>query len=309
MALTNDNSMGFSMPVAPAYAGYGMPYGGGFGGGLFGGGDDWLGLLFLIALCNGGFGGFGFGGGWGGMMGMGMMGMDYLYPWLNNSQHISDGFRDQQLNTQISDARSDINRGFGDVQLGIAGINQNLCQTGNGITAAVNNGFSQAEIAANGRQIANMQQAFAAQQAMAQGFTGVELQLCQASGDNRLATANLGADIAREACATRTSNTQNTQVILNAINDGFRAMSDQRYQDKIDAKNDEIAQLRQENLYARGQASQIAQNTQIVDGIYNRLSSCPVGTTPVFGNQPIFTCAQNVAGSNCNCGGYGFANG
>lgn len=308
MALSNENGMGFSMPVAPAYAGYGMPYGG--GNGLFGGGDDWLGLLFLIALCNGGWGGFGFGGGWGmGMMGMGMMGMDYLYPWLNNSQHISDGFRDQQLNTQISDARGDINRGFGDVQLGIAGINQNICQTGNGITAAVNNGFSQAEIAANGRQMANMQQAFAAQQAMSQGFNGVGLQLCQASGDNRLATANLGADIAREACATRTSDTQNTQVILNAINDGFRAMSDQRYQDKIDAKNDEIAQLRQENLYARGQASQIAQNTQIVDGIYNRLSSCPVGTTPVFGNQPIFTCAQNVAGSNCNCGGYGFANG
>lgn len=306
MALTNENGMGFSMPVAPAYAGYGMPY----GGGMFGGGDDWLGLLFLIALCNGGFGGFGGFGGWGmGMMGMGMMGMDYLYPWLNNSQNINDGFRDQQLSTQVGNIQNAITSGFGDVQLGIAGINQNICQTGNGITAAVNNGFSQAEIAANGRQMANMQQAFAAQQAMAQGFTGVELQLCQASGDNRLATANLGADIAREACATRTSDTQNTQVILNAINDGFRAMSDQRYQDKIDAKNDEIAQLRQENLYARGQASQIAQNTQIVDGIYNRLSSCPVGTTPVFGNQPIFTCAQNVAGSNCNCGGYGFANG
>lgn len=306
MALTDEN-LGTTMLVQPSYGG--MPYGGNFGGGLFGGNNDLLGLLFVIALCNGGFGGFGFGGGYGAMMGMGMMGMDYLYPWLNNSQHISDGFRDQQLNTQISDARGDINRGFGDVLLGIAGINQNLCQTGNGITAAVNNGFSQVEIAANGRQMANMQQAFAAQQAMAQGFTGVELQMCQASGDNRLATANLGADIAREACATRTSDTQNTQVILNAINDGFRAMSDQRYQDKIDAKNDEIAQLRQENLYARGQASQIAQNTQIVDGIYNRLSSCPVGTTPVFGNQPIFTCAQNVAGSNCNCGGYGFANG
>lgn len=307
MALTDEN-MGTTMLVQPSYGG--VPYGGNFGGGLFGGNNDLLGLLFVIALCNGGFGGFGFGGGWGmGMMGMGMMGMDYLYPWLNNSQHISDGFRDQQLNNQISDARSDINRGFGDVQLGIAGINQNICQTGNGITAAVNNGFSQAEIAANGRQMANMQQAFANQQAMAQGFSGVELQLCQASGENRLATANLGADIAREACATRTSDTQNTQLILNAISDGFRAMSDQRYQDKIDAKNDEIAQLRQENLYARGQASQIAQNSQIVDGIYNRLSSCPVGTTPVFGNQPIFTCAQNVAGSNCNCGGYGFANG
>lgn len=298
MALTDEN-LGTTMLVQPSYGG--MPYGGNFGGGLFGGNNDLLGLLFVIALCNGGFGGFGFGGGWG-MMGMGMMGMDYLYPWLNNSQHISDGFRDQQLNTQISDARGDINRGFGDVQLGIAGINQNICQTGNGITAAVSNGFSQAEIAANGRQMANMQQAFASQQAMSQGFTGVELQLCQAFGDNRLATANLGADIAREACATRTSDTQNTQVILNAINDGFRAMSDQRYQDKIDAKNDEIAQLRQENLYARGQASQIAQNTQIVDGIYSRLSSCPVGTVPVAGNTPLFSCNPSFNGNNCGCG-------
>jgi outer membrane protein OmpA-like peptidoglycan-associated protein len=302
MALTDENS-GMVMPVQPMGGyNYGIPYGGNFGGGMFGNGNDWLGLLFLIALCNGGWGGFGGFGGWGGMMGMGMMGMDYLYPWLNNSQNINNGFRDQQLNNQISDARGDINRGFADVQLGIAGINQSICQTGNGITAAVNNGFSQAEIAANGRQMANMQQAFANQQAMSQGFNGIGLQLCQAAGDNRLATANLGADIAREACATRTSDTQNTQVILNAINDGFRAMSDQRYQDKIDAKNDEIAQLRQENLYARGQASQIAQNTQIVDGIYSRLSSCPVGTVPVAGNTPLFSCNPGFNGNNSGCG-------
>lgn len=69
MALTDENGVGFSMPVAPAYGG--MPYGG--GNGLFGGGDSWLGILFLIALCNGGFGFGGFGGGYGAMMGMGMM--------------------------------------------------------------------------------------------------------------------------------------------------------------------------------------------------------------------------------------------
>jgi hypothetical protein len=72
------------------------------------------------------------------MGGMNGFGLDYLYPWLNNSQHISDGFRDQYLNTQIGDLRTDVNRGFGDVQLGIAGVNQNICQTGNGITAAIN---------------------------------------------------------------------------------------------------------------------------------------------------------------------------
>ena len=74
-------------------------------------------------------------------------------------------------------------------------------------------------------------------------------------------------------------------------------IKDQLCQDKIDAKNDEIAQLRQENIYARGQASQLAQNQVIVDDIYNRLSSCPVSTTPVYGRTPIFTC-----NNNCGCG-------
>ena len=71
-------------------------------------------------------------------------------------------------------------------------------------------------------------------------------------------------------------------------------------QDKIDAKNDEIAQLRQEILYALGQASQIAQNQQVIDGIYDRLNNCPVGTTPVYGRTPIFTC-----NGGCGCGNNG----
>lgn len=274
------------MPVSPMYGGYGN--GGGFGSW---GSDIWI-ILIVLML----FGGFGFGGFGGmGMMGMGGFMGGYDFPWLlasnaNNQNATQRGFDNLATSNAISALQSTVSNGFSDVQLGIAGINQNLSQTGNSIVGAVSNGFSQAEIAANGRQMANMQQIF-----------GIQNQLCQASADNRLATANLGSDIAREACATRTSDTQNTQLILNAINDGFRAMSDQRFQDKIDAKNDEIAQLRQENLYARGQASQISQNGVIIDGIYNRLSQCPVGTTPVYGNQPIFTCPQSY-GSNCGCG-------
>ena len=53
--------------------------------------------------------------------------------------------------------------------------------------------------------------------------------------------------------------------------------------------------------------SQIAQNAFIsqgfaneVDQLYNRLSNCPVPTTPVYGRTPIFTCNQNQCG--CGCG-------
>lgn len=54
-------------------------------------------------------------------------------------------------------------------------------------------------------------------------------------------------------------------------------------------------------------ASQTAQNAFIqqgfsneVDALYNRLNSCPVPTTPVYGRTPIFTCGGQTAG--CGCG-------
>lgn len=323
MALTDENGMGTTMLVQPSYGG--MPYGGNFGGGMFGNGNDWLGLLFLIALCNGGWGGFGGFGGYGAMMGMGMMGMDYLYPWLNNSQHISDGFRDQQLNTQVGNLQNAVTSGFGDVQLGIAGINQNICQTGNGITAAVNNGFSQAEIAANGRQMANMQQAFAAQQAMSQGFGDVGLQLCQASADNRLATCQTQNIVQNEGNATRFADANNTRDIIDAVGRGNQAILDKLCALELDGVKAQLAQAQRENVglqnavnMASFRESQANQNalfaqglTNEVDALYNRLKNCPVGTVPVAGNTPLFSCNPSFNGNNsgCGCGGYGFANG
>jgi hypothetical protein len=282
MALTDENGFVTTMPVAPAYGGGN----GGFGG--FGG-DSW-GWIILLLLCAGGGWGNGFGGGYGNMM------LGYDFPWLMNGQqginnNVSDGFRDAQLNDNITSVRD-----------GISALSTQLCGCCGDMQMAMANGFAGVEQGANARQMANMQTAFDLQNAVSTGFNNVGLQLCQASGENRLATANLGADIAREACATRTSDTQNTQLILNAINDGFRQMNEYRFQDKIDAKNDEIAQLRQENLYARGQASQIAQNSAIINGVYDRLNQCPVGTVPVYGEQPIFTCPNNNSGCGCGCG-------
>lgn len=92
------------MPVAPAYGN-----GGGFGG--FGDGW-WIILLFLV-----------FGGAWGGMGGFG--GGD-VYPWLNNSQNINDGFRDQYLMTTVSGIGDSINSGFAGLNAAISQQNFNL---------------------------------------------------------------------------------------------------------------------------------------------------------------------------------------
>jgi len=222
-------------------------------------------------------------------------GLDYLYPWLNNSQHISDGFRDQQLNTQIGDLRSDVNRGFGDVQLGLAGIGRQICETGNGVTGAVRDGFYGAEIAANGRQIANMQQLY--------GIQSAQQECCC---ENRAAIADTKYTIATEACATRQANADNTQKIL----DKLCAL-------ELDGVKNQLAQAQRENVGLQNQLnmaalreSQTAQNAFIqqgfsneVDALYNRLNSCPVPSTPVYGRTPIFTCPQNQS-VGCGCGGF-----
>jgi len=104
MAL-EDNSNPFYMPVTPAN-------GGGFGG--FGGGDGWW--IILLFLIFGGFGG-----------GYGMNNAENIYPWMNQSNQISNGFRDQAMNTAINGIQTGITSGFGDIQTalcgGFAGVN------------------------------------------------------------------------------------------------------------------------------------------------------------------------------------------
>jgi len=292
MALTDENgNTGMVMPVAPMY-------GGGYNGnngGFFGG--DWAWILLLLLI---GGNGWGFGGGFGGGMmwpmimgGMNGFGLDYLYPWLNNSQHISDGFRDQSLQTSISGLQNAVTAGFGDVQLGIAGINQNLCQTGNGITQAINNGFSGAEIAANSRQMANMQQMF-----------GLQSQLSQCCCDNRAGLADLKYTVATENCADRAAISDALKDVIAANTASTQRILDQLCADKIEQKNDTISQLRSELLYARGQASQDVQTAAIQAGqraLANEIEQYVLPTPrPAYMVANPNCCPQNFG---CGCNG------
>lgn len=274
MSLTNNGS-DIVMPVSPMY-------GGGSGNcGLFGDGNAaWIVLLLLLA-GNGGWGlNGGFGGGYGNMM------LGYDFPWLLNGQNginnnVSDGFRSAQLSNSLNG-----------IQSGVQGISNQICNCCGDMQMSIANGFANAETAAASRQMANMQTAFTGQSTMAQGFNQVGAGL-----------ADLKYTIATENCADRAAVSDGARDIIANQNAGIQRILDQLCQDKIDAKNDEIAQLRQENLYARGQASQLAQNQQIVNDIYNRLDTCPVGTTPVYGRTPIFTC-----NNGCGCNGNSFFN-
>ena len=290
MALTDDGN-NMVMPVAPMYGGN-NGWGNGFGG------DGWWIILLLLFAGNGGWGGFG-----GGFGGFGNMMLGYDFPWLLNGQNginanTNAGFQNAMLNDGITSIRD-----------GISGLSTQLCNTGSDIQMSLANGFAGIEAGANARQIANMQTAFANQNAMNQGFNGLQSQLAQCCCDNRLATCQTQNIVQNEGNATRFADANNTRDIIDSQTRGTQAILDKLCSLELDAKNDTIAQLRQELIYARGQASQIEQTATLrqgqeaeVDALYNRLSNCPVPTTPVYGRTPIFTCNNNSGCGGCGCG-------
>ena len=210
---------------------------------------------------------------------------------MNNT---NNGFDTLHLSNQIEGVRD-----------GVYGISNQLCNSTADVVSAVNNGFSNAEISANSRQIANMQQAFNNQIATLQGFNGVTSQLADCCCENRLGIANLNSTILAENCADRAALADSLKDVLINQTANTQKILDTLCQDKIDAKNEKILDLQRQLDMADLKASQIAQNAFIsqgfaneVDALYNRLSNCPVPSTPVYGRTPIFTCNNN----GCGCG-------
>lgn len=287
MALTDENSgIPATMLVGPTgYAG-GMPYpvyqGGNGGFGNMGGDWGWIILLLLLA-GNGGWGMGGFGG-FGG-------GLGYDFPWLLNGQNginnnVSDGFRDAQLHDSVTSVRD-----------GVSSLAQQLCSCCGDMQMSLANAQSAISTQLCNNEIASLNRSFAEQTANTAGFTGVN------SG-----IADLRYTVATEACADRAAVSDALRDVIAANTASTQRILDQLCADKIEAKNDEIARLRQELNMADLRASQTAQNAFIsqgfaneVDALYNRLNTCPVPTTPVYGRTPIFTCNNN--GCGCGCGG------
>jgi len=281
LATTNGN-VAYPYPVM-----YGN--GGGFGNGMFGG-DSAIWLIVLLALIwgNNGNGGFGFGGN----------SFDNGYAWLSNGQkeimnNTNNGFDTLHLSNQIEGVRD-----------GVYGISNQLCNSTADVVSAVNNGFSNAEIANNSRQIANMQQAFNSQIATLQGFNGLQKSLDTCCCENRLATCQTQNIVQNEGNTTRFADANNTRDIITNATSNTQAILDKLCQLELDGFKRENDQLRSQLQFANMQASQTAQNAFIskgfadeVDALYNRLSNCPVPSTPVYGRTPIFTC-----NNGCGCG-------
>ena len=272
MAIT-DESNGFYMPVAPAYN----------GGNGAGWGGDWAWIIILLLA---------FGGGWGGMGGWSGYGGGFAnateFPWLLNGQsainsNVNSGFQFAALNDNLTSVRDGIN-----------GLQTQLCGGFAGVNASIANGFAQAEIAENSRQMANMNQMF-----------GVQSALQNCCCENRAGIADLKYTVATENCADRAAVSDGIRDILAATQAQTQTILNQLCNDKIEQKNDTIAQLRSELIYARGQASQDVQTAAIQAGqraLANEVEQyvAPRAIPAYYVQNP--NCCTNPCGTNCGCG-------
>ena len=253
--------------------------GGGNSNSGWGSGDGawWLIILFLFAAMSGwGRGGFGGGEGTGGGTDM----FPYYYLSNNTDNGVQRGFDTATITGQLS-----------------------------GIQNAITNGFSTAEISNCNRTIDQLQQSFANTQAIDSRLDSLAMALQQCCCDNRAATADLKYTIATENCQDRYEAAQNTRDIITNQTASTQAILDKLCQLELDGKNDRIADLERQLTMANLAASQTIQtarlessNSATVDALYNRLATCPIGTMPVYGSQPIFTC--NNGNNGCGCGGF-----
>lgn len=239
MAIMDDNT-GVVMPVSPMYGN------GGFCGGF---GNDWGWIILLLLFAGGGWGGFG--------------GGDNIYPWMNQSNQISDGFAMQALGGNVNGLQNAVTSSFGDMQTALCG------------------GFAGVNATINSTQLADLERSFAAQTANTAGLTNLSQQLSQCCCDNRLATCQTQNLMVSESAATRLAIQEQTQAILDKMC--------QQEIDNLKAQNLALQnQVNMQNL-AASQAQQtaalIADNTAQTQYIVNRVAPYPVPAYIV--NNPV----------------------
>lgn len=187
---------------------------------------------------------------------------------------------------------------------GFAGVNQALCNGFAGVNTSLNSGFAAAEAAANARQMADMQQNFAAQAASTAGMNNIASNLATCCCENRAAVADLKYTVANEACADRAAVTEALQAVTAQNNANTQRILDQMCQDKINAKDEKIAELQNQLTLANLAASQNAQTASILtdnlaqtQALEQYLAPTP---RPAYVVQNPNCCAQT--GWNCGCG-------
>lgn len=236
--------------------------------------DGSLSAADIAAVTNGGFSGFGGDNGWWILL----LFLFCMGGWGN-------GFGGNYGGGGVPYMVNDVQRGFDQTAL-MSGIN--------GIQTSLSNGFANAEVS-QCNQTSNITTQLSA------------LALNQATNacNTNANIADLKYVVATEACADRAAVTDALQVVTNAINNGVQSIKDQLYSDKLDAKNEEIANLRTQINLSNLAASQNAQTAALIANNEAQTTALEKYLAPV--PIPAYI-VQNPNGCGCGynfgCGGY-----
>ena len=164
----------------------------------------------------------------------------------------------------------------------------------NNINTTLSNGFANAEIS-RANTLANI----------TNQMNTIAMNQQNCCCENRLATANLGATIAQEACADRAAVNDALRTVIEANNAATQRILDQMCQDKIDSKNEQIASLQQQLTMAQLAASQNAQTAQLLADNSRQTAVLEDYLNPV--PRPAFivqnpSCCNQIYGYGCGCG-------
>lgn len=215
----------------------------------FGGGEYSLWWVIIIIILFGGWNRNGFGGGSG----------------VQDSYVLTSDF--SQLSKQISDTYNMTDRKFEGIANGLCdgfytnaqlinGVNTNILTTGNGINSKIADvGF---------------------------GIQNATNQIVSQIADNKY-------EMAKGFCATNNAITMSSRDIIDQMNANYRAIHDELVANKLELKNDRIAELNSQVSALQLAASQERQNNYLV----NELRPCP---RPAY-----ITCNPYASVNYCNC--------
>lgn len=263
------------------------------------GGDSglWLIVLFLFIFAGGAWGG---NGGYGG-------GGSTPYILNNNTEStVQRGFDQSAVMSGLSGLQSAVTNGFSDAAVSQCNQTMALVQGQNAITNAVANGkFDTVQAIANDR--------FDTVQAITNTGNSLNTTLMQNEAnrqqcccENKAAIADLKYTVATENCADRASLSEGIRDIITNQTANTQAILDKMCQQEIQAKDNEIANLRtqlnMQNLAASQSAQTaalIADNTAQTQYVVNRIAPYP---TPAYVVNP-----PTPYGYGFNYGNYGIA--
>lgn len=225
-------------------------------------GDGWWVLIILFAL----FGGWGRGGVFGNGNGSGC-GCDGACATVGDVQR---GFDNQGVMNKLNGIEQGLSQlGYSDLQQ-FGNISNGLCQLG----YQTQNAITQA-------QIAQMQSANALQS-----------QLADCCCENRAAIAQVRYDMSTDACAIQNAIASAARDITDNQNASYRAIHDEIVANRMEDKNETIADLRSQVQALNLAASQQNQNRYLID----QLRPCPtpayITCNPWGTQQPYGSCCQ-----------------